>query len=253
MALIWLGIALAIGITSAMDASGYTAFSALPLIPLFALFAWLDRIPRRELGLTGGTASGYMLALAHPIVVMGILAGLAQASGALDLSGFDGAKAARNVAIVAGATFVMAIITEEGFFRGWLWAGFARRGFTPVPVLLATTLAFVAWHLPFVFLSDEFHFAPAHIPLFFANATLIGLVWGLLRLGSGSILVASAGHGLWNGLTYVLFGVGSEVGALGIQDVGTFGPEVGLYAIGLNAAFAALLWWLYRDRLASRT
>ena len=64
----------------------------------------------------------------------------------------------------------------------------------------------------------------------------------------GSILVSSAGHGLWNGLTYILFGVGSETGALGITETGTFGPEVGLYAIFLNGAVGALLWWIYRDR-----
>lgn len=253
MGRILLGVGLAIGITSAMDASGYTAFSALPLIALFAIFAWLDRIPRHELGLTTGSASGYALALAHPIIVIGILGALAQMSGELDPARFDAAEAAKNVAVVAGATFVMAIITEEGFFRGWLWAALGRRGFAPLPVLLATTAAFVLWHLPFVFLSNEFHFAPAHIPLFFANAILIGLVWGLLRLGSGSVLVSSAGHGLWNGLTYVLFGVGSGTGALGITEVGTYGPEVGIYAIFLNAAFAALLWWIYREALLSRS
>jgi len=249
MGRILLGVGLAIGITSAMDAAGYTVFSALPLIALFAIFAWLDRIPRRELGLTLGNASGYALALAHPLIVIGVLAGLAQLSGALDLSNFDAAKTAKNVAIVAGATFVMAIVTEEGFFRGWLWAALGRRGIGPVPVLLATTIAFVLWHVPFVFLSGEFHFAPAEIPLFFANATLIGLIWGLLRLGTGSILVSSAGHGLWNGLTYVLFGVGSGTGALGIAQTGTYGPEVGLYAILLNSAVAALLWWFYREPL----
>lgn len=249
MGRILLAVALAIGITGAMDASGYAAFSALPLIPLFAFFAWLDQVPRRELGLTRGTAGGYTLALGHPILVMGVLATLAQASGALDLASFDSGKAARNVALIASATFVMAIITEEGFFRGYLWAALNRRGLGAWPVLLATTTAFVAWHIPFVFLSGEFHFEPSHVPQFFANAMLIGLIWGLLRLGSGSILVSSAGHGLWNGLTYALFGVGSGTGMLGITDVGTYGPEVGLYAIGLNGGFAALLCWIYRDRL----
>ena len=105
--------------------------------------------------------------------------------------------------------------------------------------------------MPFVFLSDEFHFEPDHVPFFFANATLLGLIWGMLRLASGSILVSSAGHGLWNGLTYVLFGVASGSGALKVGDTGRFGPEVGLYAIGLNGAVFALLVWLYRDRLVA--
>ena len=98
-------------------------------------------------------------------------------------------------------------------------------------------------------LSGEFHFGASDVPVFFINATLIGLVWGLLRLGSGSIIVSSAAHGLWNGLTYVLFGVGSGLGALGIRDVSLYGPEVGWIAVALNAAFAAFLIWLFRDRL----
>ena len=114
--------------------------------------------------------------------------------------------------------------------------------------LAATTAAFVAWHVPFVFLSGEFHFSAGVVPYFFLNATLIGLIWGLMRLKSGSILVSSAGHGLWNGLTYVLFGVGSGVGALGIQDVSLYGPEVGLIGVALNATYAAFLFWTLRDR-----
>ena len=251
MGRILIGVGLAIAATTALDLLGYAKLSALPLIPLFFLFAFLDRVPRRELGLTAGTGMGYLLALAHPILVMGLLAWLANAAGAVDLSALDSAKAVRNVAILAFGTFVMAIITEEGFFRGWLWAALGRRGESPWTVLIATSIAFVLWHVPFVFISNEFHFEPAHIPYFFANATLLGLIWGMLRLGSGSVLVSSAGHGLWNGLTYVLFGVGSTAGALGIKELGLFGPEVGLYGIALNAAFFALLYWVYRDRLAN--
>jgi len=250
MGKILLGVALAVGITAGLDASGYTIFSALPLVALFGIFAWLDRIPPRELGLTFSRVDHYSIALAHPLLIMATLAVLAQQSGALDLTGFDAGKALKNVAILAGATFIMAIITEEGFFRGWLWASISRRGASPLLVVFLTSLAFLAWHLPFAFLSDEFHFVPAQVPVFLVNVFLLGMIWGLLRLGSGSILVSSAGHGLWNGLAYVLFGVGDRVGALGIEDIGTFGPEVGILGACLNAAFAALLVWIYRDKLA---
>ena len=40
------------------------------------------------------------------------------------------------------------------------------------------------------------------------NATLLGAAWGILRMMSGSVVVASISHGLWNGLAYVLFGFG---------------------------------------------
>lgn len=252
MAITLLGVALAVGATTLLDLSGYALLSALPLIPLFFLFWWLSRLSRREIGLTGGRPSAYALAIVRPALVIGILAWLAYSAGAMDLSSFDAGKAARNIAIMAGGTFVMAIITEEGFFRGWLWGALRRQDATPMTILVASSLAFVLWHVPFVFVSNEFHFEAAHIPLFFANATLLGLIWGMLRLGSGSVLVPSADHGLWNGLTYVLFGVGSGTGALGINDVGTYGPEVGLYAIALNSACLALLGWMYRDQLAGR-
>ena len=244
-----LGIVLAVAITASLDASGLTQFSALPLIPLFVIFAIMDRVSRKEVGLSVGRPADYALALAHPIIVIGTLTAIAAATGSMDLSSFVPWKVVANVALLGVATLVMAIITEEGYFRGWLWAGARKRGVSPFGTLMLTTAAFVIWHIPFVFLSGEFHFSPAVVPYFFANATLIGLIWGLLRLASGSIVVSSAGHGLWNGLTYVLFGVGSGVGALGIRDVGLFGPEVGVLGIALNAAAAAILYWKFFDKI----
>jgi len=244
-----LSVSLAIAFTTALDAGGYTAFSALPLIPLFALFAWLDRLPRRSLGLLLGKPANYALAVGHPVVVMGVLAALAYAAGTIDIAGRDPSKVIANVALLASVSFVMAILTEEGFFRGWLWAALTRRGAAPALALVVTTIAFVLWHVSFVYVSGEFHFASADIPLFFVNATLLGLIWGLLRLGSGSTIVSSAGHGLWNGMAYVLFGIGSAPGALGISDVGLYGPEVGLYGAALNAFVAVMLFWLFRAKL----
>lgn len=253
MVRIFIGIALAIAITSLLDGTGFTVYSALPLIPLFGLFAWLDQIPTRELGFTLGRIRFYGLGLAHPIFVIGTLAAAARLSGELDIAALNASKAALNIAMLSVATFVMAIFTEEGFFRGWLWAALARKGAPPLATVIATTGAFVVWHISFVTLSGEFYFAPPQIPLFFVNATLLGLIWGLLRFGSGSILVSSAGHGLWNGLTYVLFGVGSGVGALGIKDAGMFGPEVGLLGACLNTLVLVLMGVLLRKRLFVRS
>ena len=73
---------------------------------------------------------------------------------------------------------------------------------------------------------------------------MIGLNFGLLRLVSGSIIVASVCHGVWNGLAYTLFGFGEKVGALGIQDSWLFGPEVGLFGIVINLVFAIGFWRL---------
>ena len=58
-----ISVALAIGITTAMDATGYNVFSALPLLPLTLLFWFLAKLSRREIGLTPGTAPGYLWGL----------------------------------------------------------------------------------------------------------------------------------------------------------------------------------------------
>lgn len=77
--------------------------------------------------------------------------------------------------------------------------------------------------------------------MFLVNAAVLGANWGLLRSLSGSVVVASVSHGLWNGMAYALFGFGTHVGALGIQDTSLYGPEVGVLGLGLNVAFFTLL------------
>ena len=59
---------------------------------------------------------------------------------------------------------------------------------------------------------------------------------------SGSVLVASVAHAVWNAIAYGLFAFGSKVGALGVTETGTYGPEVGWVGLLLNAVFAAALW-----------
>jgi hypothetical protein len=77
---------------------------------------------------------------------------------------------------------------------------------------------------------------------------VIGIVWGMLRWMSGSIIVASCSHGLWNGIAYVFFGFGTKTGALGIRDTAIFGPEIGILGLISNAVFAFLFWQWWRTR-----
>jgi len=49
-------------------------------------------------------------------------------------------------------------------------------------------------------------------------------------------------NGFWNGLVYAVFGYGTTVGALGMHNTTVFGPEIGFVGLGLNVAFAAVLW-----------
>ena len=72
---------------------------------------------------------------------------------------------------------------------------------------------------------------------------MIGAVFGMLRMASGSIVVPSVCHAVWNGLDYPLYGFGEKVGALGIEATHIYGPEVGVLGVALNLIFAGGLWW----------
>ncbi len=236
------GVTLAIGITTTMDATGFSDFSALPLLPLFLFFWWWQKFSRAEIGFKWGKISHHGFAVAYPLVVMSVLAAAAYASGQIDTSATDWDKARFNLFAGIFGTILGAIITEEGFFRGWLWAGLKKNGLSDRAILIATSLIFTAWHISAISLETGFDLPAKEIPLYLVNATLLGLNWGLLRQLSGSIVVASVSHGVWNGIAYALFGFGEKVGALGIQDTHLFGPEVGLFGIALNLVIAIAFW-----------
>lgn len=237
-----LGVLVAIAITTAMDANGLSAFSALPLFPLMALFWYLERLSRRSMGFVLGRWRHYGMALLHPALVLGAIAIIAVLTGAVDLSHSDWRKASLNCALIGASTILVAILTEEGFFRGWLWASLERAGKSRRAVLIWTSLAFSLWHLSAVTLATGFDLPASQIPVFMVNAAVLGAAWGLARAISGSVVVASVSHGVWNGAVYSLFGFGTKVGALGIKDTALYGPEVGLLGLALNIAFVAILW-----------
>jgi hypothetical protein len=49
-----IGVLIAIAVTTSMDATGLTAFSALPLFPLMAGLWWLQHFSRTEMGFAWG-------------------------------------------------------------------------------------------------------------------------------------------------------------------------------------------------------
>ena len=134
------------------------------------------------------------------------------------------------------------ILTEEGFFRGWLWASLEQAGQKRGWVLVISSLAFSLWHLSWVTLTTDGKLPIGQIPVFMVNVAVIGAIWGLLRWISGSVIVSSLSHGVWNGMTYVLFGFGTHVGALGIKETAIYGPEIGVLGLILNVVFAVVLW-----------
>jgi membrane protease YdiL (CAAX protease family) len=235
------GVLAAIGITTAMDACGLSVFSALPLFPLAGLlWAW-HRFSRVEMGLTWGSVRDYGLALLHPVVVLGVVTAVAALAGVIDLTQADWRKAGLNLLLMGLSTVLVVILTEEGFFRGWLWASLRRAGLGETAVLLWSSIAFSLWHVSAVSLETGFDIPAPQIPVYLVNVVLMGAIWGLLRLISGSVVVASVSHGVWNGLAYVLFGFGTRVGALGIEATHIYGPEVGVVGLAANALFALAL------------
>jgi membrane protease YdiL (CAAX protease family) len=114
-------------------------------------------------------------------------------------------------------------------------------------VLVWTTLAFTLWHVSAISLETGFDVPANEIPVYLVNATLIGAVFGTLQMATGSIVVPSVCHAVWNGIDYPIFGFGEKSGALGIEQTHVYGPEVGLLGLVLNTLFLVALWfWLNR-------
>ncbi len=239
------GVIVAIAITSTMDATGYSVFSALPLFALISLYWTLQKFSRTEIGLRWGDLTSHGWALAYPVVVLGLAAAIALFFGAVDVSNTDWHKTLVNVGLGSSVGIVMLMITEEGFFRGWLWASLKRAGKSDREVLLLTSLAFILWHVSAISLDTGFDLPAREIPIYLINGTILGLIWGILRMVSGSVLVPAVSHAVWNGIDYPLFGYGEKVGALGITDTHWFGPEVGLTGIVLGLGFLTLIWRNY--------
>lgn len=245
-----LAAVLAIAITATMDFTGYWVFSALPLMGVTLLFWLLQRQTRVELGLILGSGRDYGLALLYPVVVLGAAALVALLADAVSLEGADWNKFALNLLAGSTAGVLMGLLTEEGFFRGWLWGAFRRAQASNGTALVATSLWFTAWHVSAVTSGTDYGLPWSQVPVYLVNATLMGLIWGLMRLLSGSILVASVSHAVWNACAYGLFGFGTKTGELGIANTALYGPEVGLLGLVLNGAFFA--WLLGRARAKLR-
>ncbi|MEO6171761.1 MAG: CPBP family intramembrane glutamic endopeptidase, partial [Arenimonas sp.] len=146
----------------------------------------------------------------------------------------------------------LALLTEEGFFRGWLYGSLQRAGMNELRVMIWTGVAFSLWHLPAVSMNTEDALPLAQIPIILSNAVVIGAIWVLLRSISGSILVTSLCHALWNASAYVLFGYGTTIGALGVKQTAIYAPESGYLGLALNVLLAVLLWQWWRRREVGR-
>jgi membrane protease YdiL (CAAX protease family) len=245
---------LAIAITSTMDATGFTLFSALPLCALTAGLWFIQRMSRAEIGLRFGRPRAYGVALLHPLLVIGALTIIAVFAGVGHVDHVQWKRVGTRVLVSALVGPIMGLLTEEGFFRGALWASLRRAGLADVAVLLWTSVAFALWHISAVVLNTGFNPPPSQVPLFLVNAFVMGMIWGWMRAISGSIVVSSFCHSIWNAVAYSLYGFGAKVGALGVRDTSLYAPEVGILGLVLNVVFLAILfgWWRGNRRMAER-
>jgi len=227
------------------------ALAYLLVLTLFGVGLWIYlRLTRIEFGWRWGQLSDYVIAVIHPMIAILSLAIFAAYKGQIDLSSlFNPATLLRDIAIMATATFVGVLISEEGFFRGALWGAAKRAKWNTFSIVLWTTFCFVAWHIAVPFVDVNYQIPIPVMPVYFVNATLISLAFALMRLGSGSILTASVAHGVWNGLSYNLFGYGAKAGELGVAEFGVYGPERGILGLVVNSiALLVLIFWA-RSRL----
>jgi membrane protease YdiL (CAAX protease family) len=222
-----LGTLAAIAITTAMDVNGLSVFSALPLLPLMLLLWKLEGLTRVEMGFIWGNRPVYFAAVLYPLVVLGMATVIVFLAGAADLSETNWSHFWINLLAGGASTILVVLLTEEGFFRGWLWASLRRAGRSEKETLFWSSVAFSLWHVSAVSLDTGYDLPAAQIPVYLVTVVLLGLIWGMLRMASGSIVVASVSHGVWNGINYALFAFGTKVGALGVTQTSIYGPEVG--------------------------
>jgi hypothetical protein len=140
-----------------MDASGLAAFSALWLFPWIGLVWCWEGLSRAEMGFVWSALRHYVPALLHPVLVLGLAALAGWITGAVEVEKTHWRKAWLNVALVTVSTIRGVIITEEGFFRGWVWAALKYTGQNGYGVLVWSSLAFALWHWSAVLLEAGFN------------------------------------------------------------------------------------------------
>jgi hypothetical protein len=70
----------------------------------------------------------------------------------------------------------MVLITEEGFFRGWLWPAVKRTGKSDRQTLILTNVALVLGHVSAVSFNTGFDIPSHEPPISLINISILGLI-----------------------------------------------------------------------------
>jgi len=219
--------------------TGHSEFYAGALLPVVGLLWIITPVNCRSLGFNFGNRQHYAIALFYPLSVMGVMVLLIGIFESIQVEDFQAGSFAAQFAFNFIAGIIIGLVTEEVFFRGALWALLKKKGFGPSHLILITAGIFSLWHLAVIFSAPEFgsEFPVISIFLYLSNILLIGMIWGLLRFVSRSILVTSVSHAFWNALAYGFFGFGTGYGILIKSSNQFFDPERGIVGVSLNTVF----------------
>jgi len=213
---------------------------ALIIFPIILILVYWTKMNGKELGLEFGRLRDYGWAILYPLSICLVIIVIALLTGNMGEFKYSN-ETSGKIAYLFLYTLILAFATEEGFFRGWLFGILERDKINPKLVLILTAVAFASWHLPLFFLNPSF--AWSMLPIYITGGIIGGVTFGLLRYISGSIIVSSFSHALWNTLVYILFGFGSSIGILGIKMTNIFSPESGLLGLAFGLVFMAILWF----------
>lgn len=93
---------------------------ALVLLPLNLLLA-ATRLRSRNMGLRIGQFRHYIISFSYPLAVIGIAGFVAWLAGKIQAENILLADVGKNILALFLIGIIGAVLTEEGFFRGWLW------------------------------------------------------------------------------------------------------------------------------------
>lgn len=222
-------VAVAVMITPAIAALVVVFFVERPQRKAWTLGLWPLRPARRVFGYA---ALGIVVPIALVLIALpvGALLGVypadfgnlsgfrqlldARAAGVDELPISPGALVALQLAALPVAAFVnlLPALGEELGWRGWLLPKLMPLG--PVPAILISGVVWGAWHAPLILLGYNYPDAPGWLGMtaMIVMCTLVGAVFGWLRLRSGSVWPAALAHAAFNGAagTFLLFAQAGE-------------------------------------------
>lgn len=148
------------------------------------------------------------------------------------------------IAFNAFITFIIAFITEELAFRGYMISRLRRFGY--LKPLIFSSLLFGIWHLPPAIILLDYGILRSAIYVF--NISLLGILFGSLFLESKSLIPPSIFHGVWNALDYGLFGLGEAQGIFTGDSKMIFDPEEGIISSAVLILFSIIILWRIRTK-----